>query len=555
MNQGTMFNAYPDSIGTNMSGMAEFLSLPQMKNAFRSFYVLPTAFNTDLDRGFSVISYDLCPSLVTEQDLSKIRSMQIELTFDLILNHLSVLSPQFQDILRNGEASPYRDFFIDWNRFWAGRGEMGEDGMIHPDPEEFLSAHLRKKSLPVLMVRLPDGRDVPYWNTFYQKVVYPEMTVFDALEMTDSFYDRATALAQNVNDQLRNGCTPEELDFSGMEAYREPVKRFLQSRRQYLGQMDVNVNSPLVWEWYDQTLSRLAGYGATLIRLDAFTRLHKAPRRENFMNEPETWEILERLRKLAKTHGLEVLPEIHATYASGAYRKLHQQGCAVYDYFLPALLIDAMETGDVQYLYAWAEEMIRDHICTISMLGCHDGIPMHDVRGLLPDERIADLIACLEHRGGRRKMIHGANPEVYQMDMTYYSALGCDDRKMMLARAVQMFLPGRPQVWYVDLLAGKNDVEIFQKDPSADSREMNRHAYSFAEAEERMKETIVQEQIKLLQMRNTHPAFAQDAEVQVHMLGDGKLEFVRTHGAASAHMKCSFRDCTYSMELKNGDEA
>ena len=47
----------------------------------------------------------------------------------------------------------------------------------------------------------------------------------------------------------------------------------------------------------------------------------------------------------------------------------------------------------------------------------------------------------------------------YQVNATYYSALGADDDKMLLARAIQLFMPGKPQVWYLDLFAGKNDVE------------------------------------------------------------------------------------------------
>ena len=44
MHLGAMLNAYPDSIGENMSGMMAFLKRPELKDAFRSFYLLPTAF-------------------------------------------------------------------------------------------------------------------------------------------------------------------------------------------------------------------------------------------------------------------------------------------------------------------------------------------------------------------------------------------------------------------------------------------------------------------------------------------------------------------------------
>jgi len=52
-----MFNAYPDSIEQNLSDIVRMLKRPEFEGAFSLFYILPTFFNSDLDRGFSVISY------------------------------------------------------------------------------------------------------------------------------------------------------------------------------------------------------------------------------------------------------------------------------------------------------------------------------------------------------------------------------------------------------------------------------------------------------------------------------------------------------------------
>lgn len=41
MHSGTMFNTYPDSIGNNLTDTVSFLSAPEMKDAFRFFYILP----------------------------------------------------------------------------------------------------------------------------------------------------------------------------------------------------------------------------------------------------------------------------------------------------------------------------------------------------------------------------------------------------------------------------------------------------------------------------------------------------------------------------------
>lgn len=60
-----------------------------------------------------------------------------------------------------------------------------------------------------------------------------------------------------------------------------------ESRRRYLGQMDLNIKSPLVWEFYEETLKKLADYGAGIVRLDAFAYAPKKPGEKNFLNDRE----------------------------------------------------------------------------------------------------------------------------------------------------------------------------------------------------------------------------------------------------------------------------
>ena len=51
---GVMFNAYPDSIGKRLSDIIDMLERPEFRDAFSLFYILPTFFHSDLDRGFSI---------------------------------------------------------------------------------------------------------------------------------------------------------------------------------------------------------------------------------------------------------------------------------------------------------------------------------------------------------------------------------------------------------------------------------------------------------------------------------------------------------------------
>lgn len=459
-----MLNAYPDSLGGNLSSIGEFLSDAKVKGAFSTFYILPSMFHSDLDRGFSVIDYELEESMTTMDDLRTLRSLGIDLKLDFVLNHLSVNSPQFQSMV-NDPNSSFKDFFIDWNAFWDGKGKMTNEGYIQPDPEWISSMFFRKPGLPILMVRFPDGREIPYWNTFYQEV------------------------------KEENG------------------------HRTYLGQMDLNIRSPKVLDFYRSTLKKLAEYGANIVRLDAFAYAAKEAGKKNFFNEPETWDLLEWLCQEAEPYGIRLLPEIHDSYETGMYQKVAKKGYMIYDFFLPGLMIDAIESKDPSRLAVWAREVQEKDLKTVNMLGCHDGIPLLDLKGILSEERIQSLIDLILSRGGLIKNLHGQKNVYYQVNATYFSALGADPKKMELARAIQMFLPGKPQVWYLDLLEGENDLPAVARGGSAGHKEINRTNLSKEQISQALNKPSVQKQLQLLKLRNTHPAFTSDADIQIGTSG------------------------------------
>ena len=548
MNNGAMLNAYPDSLAGNLGGAAALLGRPEFADVFRSFYVLPSLFHTDLDRGFSVISYDLDRRLAQKADLEALDRQGLDLKLDFILNHLSVLSPQFQDIVRNGENAKYRDFFIDWNKFWDGKGEMTAQGYIQPDAQLIKDMFFRKPGLPILMVRFPDGRDVPYWNTFYQEVRYDVPDAQDLMRAMDVQYGEAAELAAIVAAAIERGEKPAEIELGQYAAYRDALVNLLESRRKYLGQMDLNLKSDLVWAYYDQTLQRLSEYGAAIVRLDAFAYAPKEPGSRNFLNEPDTWIVLERVRQMAEKYGLTLLPEIHASYGEGNYEELARKGYMTYDFFLPGLLIDAIENGDGTTLAAWAKELMEKKIRVVNMLGCHDGIPMLDLKGLIPEERIQALIDLIVSRGGLIKNLHGQKNMYYQVNATYYSALGEDDRKMLLARALQLFMPGKPQIWYLDLFAGKNNLEAALKGGSAGHKEINRTNLSQADIDAALEKDVVRQQLELLRMRNTCKAFGFDAAMSIDMPQADQLTICWEKDGAKAALHANLK--TFAFEIQ-----
>ena len=489
MNNKPMLNAYPDSLGGKLEEIVNLLKTDEMQDVFSSFYVLPSLYHSDLDRGFSVVDYELNEELADREDLERLKELGIDLKLDFILNHASAQSPQFRDLVEKGEASDYREFFIDWNQFWEGYGTMTEEGYIQPDESCLKQMFFRKPGLPILMVEFPDGKKVPYWNTFYQEV----------------------------------------------------------HGRQYLGQMDLNIKSPKVWDFYRNTLEKIASYGASIVRLDAFAYAPKAPGKKNFLNDPETWEFLQQIKELADPLGLTLLPEIHAAYEEKIYETLSQKGYPTYDFFLPGLIIDAIEHKRGTYLAAWAKEIVEKKISTVNMLGCHDGIPLLDLKGLLPEEDIQALIDLIVSRGGMVKNLHGQKNLYYQVNATYYSALGESDDKMLLARAIQMFMPGKPQIWYLDLFAGKNDHEAVRRAGESGHKEINRTNLSKEDIAEGLKKPIVQKQLELIRMRNRLKAFDESAQIKVFCEGH-LLNIHREFGESYANLRVDFDRGSYMIE-------
>ncbi len=544
---GPMLNAYPDSMGGTLGDIVSLLKKEEFHNVFSSFYILPSVFHTDLDRGFSVIDYSLNKMLAKREDLKELEALGVNLKLDFILNHASVLSPQFQDLLKNGEKSEYKDFFIDWNRFWEGHGTMTEEGYIQPDAKLITDMFFRKPGLPILMVRFPDGRNVPYWNTFYQEVRYPALDAQDIMRALPIQYGEAEYLAQQMEQGIAAGKRPASISLGECEEYRAALTELLESGRKYLGQMDLNIKSPKVWEFYEETLKTLASYGAKIVRLDAFAYAPKEPGAKNFLNEPGTWELLERVQELAQQYGLSLLPEIHAAYEEKIYEKIAEKGYMTYDFFLPGLLIDALERADGVTLAAWAEELQEKKIRTVNMLGCHDGIPLLDLKGMIPAERIEALIDTVVSRGGMVKDLHGQKNVYYQVNATYYSALGEDDRKLLLARAVQLFMPGKPQIWYLDLFAGKNDREAVRRAGAAGHKEINRTNLSCQALEDGLSREVVRKQLDLLRFRKEFPAFGFDAALSVENEGS-RLRFVWKKDGCTAVLSADLKTAAFAVE-------
>jgi sucrose phosphorylase len=150
--------------------------------------------------------------------------------------------------------------------------------------------------------------------------------------------------------------------------------------------------------------------------------------------------------------------------------------------------------------------------------------------GLLAPAEIDNLVETIHKRSrGQSKQATGAaanNLDLYQVNCTFLDALGGRETEYLIARALQFFSPGIPQVYYIGLLGGRNDMELLAR--SGVGRDINRHYYKAAEIQSALECPMMQKQIELIRMRNTHPAFA--GELRVDVPAEHEIEITWTLG-------------------------
>ena len=310
-------------------------------------------------------------------------------------------------------------------------------------------------------------------------------------------------------------------------------------------QIDIDVHHPEGRRYLADVLDRFHAAGIRVVRLDAVGYAVKKTGTSCFMI-PETFDFIAEIAAEARARAIEVLVEIH-----GHYREQLDVASRVdwvYDFALPPLVLHTLYRRDVSRLKRWLD--IRPHNA-VTVLDTHDGIGVLDVGadrqrrqepGLLPPEDIDALVETIHERshGESRQATGGAanNLDLYQVNCTFYDALGRRDAEYLTARAIQCFVPGIPQIYYVGLLAGENDMELLAR--TRVGRDINRHYYSAAELQEALTRPVVRSQLALLRLRNTHAAF--HGTFHVSTAAAHAMEMVWKNGAEFARLEVNLTE-------------
>jgi sucrose phosphorylase len=272
-------------------------------------------------------------------------------------------------------------------------------------------------------------------------------------------------------------------------------------------QIDLDINAKVTRDLLTDYLENFKRNQISIVRLDAVGYVVKKVGTSCFFVEPEINDFLDWIHDKADSMGLVLLPEVHSHHS--IQFKLAEKGFWIYDFILPFLILNTFikqsSAALLNYLKTRPEKQF-------TMLDCHDGIPVKpDLDGVVTPQEARQLIDICMLRGANLSYVFSDKHkdadgfDVHQIRGTIYSLLDCNDDAYLAARAVQFFTPGIPQVYYVGLLAGENDVDKVSE--TGDGREVNRHNYSMDEIISAVEKPVVQRLIKLIRFRNEHPAF------------------------------------------------
>jgi len=434
MKNNVQLITYVDRLtGSNINELNNILN-DQLSNLFSGVHLLPFYYPIDgSDAGFDPIDHAQVDSRLGSWDDVKSLGEGFDVMADLIVNHMSAQSPEFQDVLAKGKDSQYWDLFLTKDSvFPDGLSKENQAKIYRPRPGSCFTEFA-----------LPNGESADFWTTF-----------------TDN-------------------------------------------------QIDIDVASPGGQDYLDRILTEFSQSNIKIIRLDAAGYAIKKAGTSCFMLD-DTFDFINDLSERANKVGIDTLVEIHSYYQTQI--EIAKRVGKVYDFALPPLILHSIFNKDFSALTNWLTISPRN---CITVLDTHDGIgiidvgPMDGKAGLLTNDEIDALVEKIHVKSaGESKLATGAaasNVDLYQVNCTYYDALGKNDFDYLLARALQFFAPGTPQVYYAGLLAETNDMELLAN--TQVGRDINRPHLNKERIEAALQKPITKALTQLITIRNSSNAF------------------------------------------------
>jgi sucrose phosphorylase len=165
MHNGVQLIAYADRFWGSLAALREVLNGP-LAGLFGGVHVLPffTPFD-GADAGFDPVDHTEVDSRLGSWEDVRSLAQEYVLMVDLIVNHVSADSAEFQDLLAHGEASPHARMFLTMSDVYPGGADEAElVGIYRPRP-----------GLPFTSLTLGQRRRL-VWTTFTSQQIDLNLT-------------------------------------------------------------------------------------------------------------------------------------------------------------------------------------------------------------------------------------------------------------------------------------------------------------------------------------------------------------------------------------------
>jgi len=336
-------------------------------------------------------------------------------------------------------------------------------------------------------------------------------------------------------------------------AYEVDGKRRLVWTTFMPSQVDIDIKHPAGQAYLVRILEALKSGGVKVVRLDAVGYAVKTPGTDSFMTA-ETLEFVKEIGELIHSYGMRVLVEVHAHYTQQL--EIAPLVDLIYDFQTAPLLLHSFFTGTVDRLDNWFK--IRPHNC-LNVLDTHDGYgvidggPINGRPGLITQDEMAFIFERAAENTGGHSQIASVVPQWFnlphQINATLPNILA-NDTAYVASRAVQFFLPGEPQVYYVGLFNGMDDRQLFAR--TGQGRDVNRHNYTPAEISAALEQPVTQAIVALARIRN-HSAF--NGEFTWLVTGPSSITLAWQNGADSATLEVntSVENPNFTIQVRNAD--
>ena len=307
-------------------------------------------------------------------------------------------------------------------------------------------------------------------------------------------------------------------------------------------QLDLDWSEPQVLLGFSELLGRLSRHGVSWLRLDAVGFVWKEEG-TTCLHRPQAYTVVRILRQLLEivsSRGVVVTETNVPEQENLSYLRSGNDAHLAYNFPLPPLLVEALisRRADLlnQWLARWPELPAGTSLLNFS--ACHDGIGLRPLEGLMPPERVHELLVACERRGGlvsHRRLASGKESP-YEINISWWSAMadgGVDPshlqlQRFLLSQLLVMALPGVPAFYLPALVAAANDMKQFRS--TGHRRDLNRPKFQAERLERQLADPdqpaskILKQLQAAMELRSQRPAM--DPEAPMELLSSDRSDVV-----------------------------